>query len=221
MTDTANLTPWLLAFHGYNSVWQVRADTWSAIADATKRLDEASFSPKREEQLESELGAMLEFVALMEHYWAFPGAQRVERITARVADREYGLAYAAVEAIVQQLMVAPHELLHSRSDAKTVDQGDQGDQGDQRDQRELPAKREPARARRPRFEVLVVADVSRREADEVREELHRQERPEDAFVYELVFVSSFEDALVALVLNFNLQACVVRTDVPPCKGGAV
>ncbi len=206
MTDTADLTPWLLADRGYNSVWQVRTDTWSAIADATKRLDEASFSRKREEQLEHELGSMLELVALMEHYWAYPGSARVEQIAARVADREYGLAYAAVEVIVRQLVVAPHEQSPSRPDAEC---------DDPRDRREPPAKREPARGRRPRFEVLVVADVSRLEADEIREELRRQERPDDAFVYELVFVSSFEDAIVAVMLNFNLQACVVRTDFRP------
>ena len=209
MTDTANLTPWRLPFHGFNSVWQVRADTWSAIADATKRLHEASFSRKRGDHLESELGAMLEFVGLIENYWAFPGPQRVERITARVADRDYEVAYRAVEAIVQQLIVAPHDLDPSRPDAKL------DEQCEQREQREGGAKRESSRVRRPRFEVLVVADVSRHEADEIRDELRRQERTEDAFVYELVFVASFEDALVALMLNFNLQACVVRTDFRP------
>lgn len=203
MTDSANLTPWHLPFRGYNSVWQVRADTWSAIADATKRLHEASFSRRGEDRLERELGSMLEFVGLIENYWAFPGPEGVSRVTALVADREYEIAYRAVEAIVQQLIAAPHDLDHSRLEAKLDEQ------------REHRSAREPVGVRRQRFEVLVVADVSGFEADEIRDALRRQERPEDAFVYELVFVSSFEDALVAMMLNFNLQACVVRTDFRP------
>ena len=44
----------------------------------------------------------------------------------------------------------------------------------------------------------------------LREELRRWRRPDDQFVYEIVVVPSFDDALMAARLNFRLQACVVR-----------
>lgn len=44
----------------------------------------------------------------------------------------------------------------------------------------------------------------------LRDELHRLRRPEDEFVYELVVVSSFTDAVTAVLFNFNVQACVIR-----------
>jgi arginine decarboxylase len=44
----------------------------------------------------------------------------------------------------------------------------------------------------------------------VREDLRRLRRRDDAFVYEVVVVPSFEDASMAVLLNFNLQACVIR-----------
>src|SRR5439155_15264627 len=65
---------------------------------------------------------------------------------------------------------------------------------------------------RPSFEVLVVADATAEDVDQLRDELRRLQRPEDAFTYELVFVPSFEDALVAVQLNFTLQACVMRPE---------
>ena len=43
----------------------------------------------------------------------------------------------------------------------------------------------------------------------VDEELRQLRRPEDHFGYELVVVPSFEDALVAVLFNVNLQACVL------------
>jgi arginine decarboxylase len=40
--------------------------------------------------------------------------------------------------------------------------------------------------------------------------LHRLRRPTDEFVYEIVVVPSFEDALIAMLFNFNLQACLIH-----------
>ena len=63
---------------------------------------------------------------------------------------------------------------------------------------------------KPYFEVLVVEDLTREQESALREELWRWRRPDDQFVYEIVVVPSFEDALLAARLNFRLQACVVR-----------
>jgi arginine decarboxylase len=63
---------------------------------------------------------------------------------------------------------------------------------------------------RPQFEVLVVDAMSPDEEQALREELCQLRRPEDHFGYELVVVPSFEDALVAVLFNVNLQACVLR-----------
>ena len=44
--------------------------------------------------------------------------------------------------------------------------------------------------------------------------MRRLRRPEDPFIYELVIVPSFEDALVAVLLNSEVQACVIRPGSP-------
>ena len=70
----------------------------------------------------------------------------------------------------------------------------------------------PGERERPSFEVLLVADVAQAEADALAEELRRLRRREDPFTYELAVVPSLEDALVAVGLNFRLQACVIRAE---------
>ena len=74
--------------------------------------------------------------------------------------------------------------------------------------RQLSGHEEPTE--RPAFQVLVVDDIPTPEADALREEIRRLRRPEDPFIYELVIVPSFEDALVAVLLNSEVQACVIR-----------
>src|SRR5204863_3281036 len=63
--------------------------------------------------------------------------------------------------------------------------------------------------RKPYLEVLVVSPGERSTWNESREALRRLRRPEDAFVYEPVVVGSFEDAVLAAIVNYNLQAVVV------------
>ncbi|MFP5346406.1 MAG: aminotransferase class I/II-fold pyridoxal phosphate-dependent enzyme, partial [Actinomycetes bacterium] len=65
---------------------------------------------------------------------------------------------------------------------------------------------------RPSFEVLMVADLAAPEAEALAEEFRRLRRPDDKFTYELVILPSFEDALVAIRLNYRIQACVIRHD---------
>ena len=68
---------------------------------------------------------------------------------------------------------------------------------------------------RPYFEVLVVRDgVTPELAQRNRDELRKLRRPEDPFIYEVVYVPSFEDAVIATICNFNVQAVVVYDGFP-------
>jgi len=63
---------------------------------------------------------------------------------------------------------------------------------------------------RPSFEVLMVGDMSSEEEEALAADLRQPRRPEDPFSYELVFVPSFVDAIIAVAVNEHLQACVIR-----------
>jgi len=184
----------------YNSVWQLRVDTWSSIADVTKRLHDASLPHDKRADLEGELDELLNLVAPVENYWAYPGPQRVGQLRELLAEREYALASRTVDAISRRLV----------GDVAPSNQGGLSGQADD-DRVDRPAAVGP-RPTRPCFEVLVVGDVTGEDADQLREELRRLQRPEDMFTYELVFVPSFQDALVAVQLNFNVQACIIRPE---------
>src|SRR5947207_3015310 len=63
--------------------------------------------------------------------------------------------------------------------------------------------------RRPYFEVLLVSPAERAMWPEIRETFRRLRRTEDEFTYEPVVVGSFEDAVLAVVFNPNLQSVVI------------
>jgi arginine decarboxylase len=63
---------------------------------------------------------------------------------------------------------------------------------------------------RPYFEVLVVETMSPAQEERLREEVHSWRRPGDPFIYDLVIVGSGIEAAVAMRLNANIQACVIR-----------
>ena len=63
---------------------------------------------------------------------------------------------------------------------------------------------------RPSFDVLMVGDIGSQEEAALAEDLREPRRPDDPFSYELVFVRSFADAIIAVAVNERLQACVIR-----------
>jgi arginine decarboxylase len=184
----------------YNSVWQLRVDTWSSIADVTKRLSDAALPQDQRAAMEADLDQLLNLVAPVETYWAHPGPQRLGQLRKLLTARAYEPASLTVDAIIRRLVGDP-----TPADQRVPTGRAEDHRADQ------PASEEPRRVR-PSFEVLVVGDVTGQEADQLRAELRRLQRPEDMFAYDLVFVPSFEDALVAVQINFNLQACIVRPE---------
>jgi arginine decarboxylase len=48
----------------------------------------------------------------------------------------------------------------------------------------------------------------------IRDGLRKMRRPEDGFVYDIVVVPSLEDALIAVLFNYNIQAVVIRYGFP-------
>src|SRR5688572_7285938 len=58
---------------GHGTVWQLRADRWSAIADLARRLADPTAATPAHEERARELGGLLDLVSPLEHYWAAPG----------------------------------------------------------------------------------------------------------------------------------------------------
>jgi arginine decarboxylase len=185
---------------GYSSLWQLRGDAWGRLEDASERLAAAAGQGGRTESLVDDVGSLYELLEPIEHYWGFPGTRRFERARRMFAAGDFDRFARTISSLGRELATESYRGL-ARSP-----RGGTGEDGDQRGD-ETEATRSAAR---PYFEVLVVERMGLQHEDQLGEELRRLRRPDDEFVYEVVVVPSYEDALIAVLFNFNIQACVIR-----------
>jgi len=78
----------------------------------------------------------------------------------------------------------------------------------------VPGAGEETAPHRPYFEVLVVSPARPAAWSELAQELRKLRRPQDKFVYEPVFVGSFEDAVLATILNGSFEAVMIYEGIP-------
>ena len=185
----------------YNSLWQLRADSWSGLEEASERLAVAVTQERPTERLVKEVDRLLDVIAPMEVYWAFPGVQTFQHARRLFGAGKYDRLARLIAAINRALITDSYrnggQWSAEHLDREPLNGAD-------------ALSLEHNRETRPYFEVLIVDDMTGAQERAVREDLRRLRRRDDAFVYEVVVVPSFEDASMAVLLNFNLQACVIR-----------
>ncbi|MEW1823750.1 aminotransferase class I/II-fold pyridoxal phosphate-dependent enzyme [Arthrobacter sp. NPDC080031] len=184
-----------------SSAWRVRADAWEFLGYAVKQLAAAtsrSGAARQSRELPREVRRLLPMLESLEMYWASPGQQYVMELRRILEAGEYREALSLIEPVARR--VAGHNQ-HAQEPSQDPE-------------READRVEETAESRK-RFEVLVVDDVAGADREALQTELLNQRRPADAFNYELVFVPSFEDAVVAILLNPDIQACVLRPGFVP------
>ena len=59
----------------YNSWWQFRSDAWSRLEEASRQLADASLRGQPADGLAGTVSGMLDVLAPIEHYWAYPGPE--------------------------------------------------------------------------------------------------------------------------------------------------
>ncbi|WP_284763233.1 aminotransferase class I/II-fold pyridoxal phosphate-dependent enzyme [Arthrobacter sp. efr-133-R2A-63] len=184
-----------------SSAWRVRADAWEFLGYAVKQLAAAtsrSGGAGRTRELPRDVRRLLPLLESLEMYWASPGQQYVMELRRILEAGEYLEALNLIEPVARRVAGHNH---HAQEPAQDPE-------------RETERVEEPSESRK-RFEVLVIDDVSNADREALQTELHSQRRPADAFNYELAFVPSFEDAIVAILLNPDIQACVLRPGFVP------
>ena len=185
----------------YNSLWQLRADSWSGLEEASERLAVAVTQERPTEHLVKEVDRLLDVLAPMEVYWAFPGVQTFQHARRLFGAGKYD-RLARLIAGINRALITDSYRNGGQWSAEHLDREPlNGADG---------LSPEHNRETRPYFEVLIVDDMTGAQERALREDLRRLRRRDDAFVYEVVVVPSFEDASMAVLLNFNLQACVIR-----------
>ena len=158
----------------------VRFDTWAQLSNCAGQLSGLTDGTPGFEKLHAETETLVNTLRNMEAYMGFPGKKTFEKIVALFQARDYVGFETAVRA--------SSGLLES---------------GEYR-RAEVEKAFGHAAPDAHYFEVLVVCNTSLEEQDRIRQELWQWRSNHDSFVYNVVTVGSFEDAMMAIMLNFNI-----------------
>jgi len=189
--------------HAYNSLWQVRSDSWCRLEEAADRLTRPTTAGALREKCVSACQELLARLSTLEPFWAYPGSPQFARVQRLFAAGSY-------DKFEQEVLRINRALTAESYRSGDVDNAGADDldmfPSDPRQLEHQPA----TQLDRPYFEVLVVEKMTEAQERALRNEVRKWRRPDDEFVYELVVVSSGDEALIATRLNVNLQAVVIR-----------
>jgi len=192
----------------YYNLSQLRFDTWQNAKTHSARIAITAARGGDIVGQREELGEELTLLQTIEDYTAFPSREDF-RYLWRLFEVEDHAGLARVVARLVRALVS-HSYRRRTVDLSEDELGDEG--GD--DIEALRDQFEQGVATRPYFEVLIVDELTQPEETAIRNGFHRVRRPEDRFVYDTVVVPSFEDALIAVLFNYNIQAVVIRYGFP-------
>ncbi len=174
-----------------------RVDTWNLLDDACRQLAEANRTGLDTTHHAAQVKRLLDRLSAYERYWLFPGA-------ANLAEFRGYLETMATVSLTEQVSLVVRLL---------SDYGDRAalfDLGSPLSDQELVAQ-----ARQQQFYTVLLADDSSPDNPEsLAENLRALRNPDDEVQIELLVVSSVEDAVTAVALNGEIQAAIVRHDLP-------
>ncbi len=141
---------------------------------------------------------LLNDLEILEQYWAFPGVFAVRRLRERLAEQEIVSFSHAVRGFVRDLSSETF-----RSDPEiSLGALKEDEERAEADSREGGSQKY--------FEVLFVDNMSARDELNLKKTFSEIRDSQEEFAYDVIVARTFQDALIALLLNTNIQACVIR-----------
>jgi arginine decarboxylase len=184
----------------YFNVAQLRSDLWAELKLQSYRLARYK-EPKKIEAHKTTAQKAVKTLRALEQYWAFPGLELLDFLQALLKKGDYVNLKSHVVEINRTLVNQDY-----RYDPVTSTSINQVTRRSKLIDAEGFKKRY--------FEVLFVDNQTVTESLTIKSKLRELRDDNDHFIYKIVLAQSFEDALVSLQLNPNIQACIVRYGIP-------
>ena len=190
----------------FYTVTEARQDRWRTLLGAA-RAWEAS-SKQREQESESHhdnVVVSFEDLRQWEIFFAYPGPRLLKRIEERIAHNDAPGTSRLVQAISSALLTHSYRTNVSDWESEDVFPGSMSEK--------LPVTADGNAGHRPYFEVLIASAAHPATWPGFKEELRKLRRSQDSFVYETVFVNSYEDAILGTILNGGIEAAIISDGI--------
>lgn len=194
-----------LAF--YHRISYLRSDTWTRLHRITTRLNERQSTGGETADLAEEARAAMHVLEEIEDYTAFPSKDDFRLLWRLLEELEYNLLNRAVSRIARALSSDVY-----RNRVINLSRGQIEGEEKEQEQEGLELHLDTTMSQTPPyFELLIVDELTPKEEAVVRSSFRTVQRPEDQFVYDVIVVPSFQDAVAAVLINPSIQACILRS----------
>lgn len=178
---------------------QLRIDLWNELKEKSNQITRIQNTDIFESRL-NELNEVLQNLLSIEQYFSFPGAPLVSRIIKAVQKSELKAVSNQVSEIVS-LLVSDHYRLHP----EMIHEKFNGTISNENNKEKLSSN-----TKKNYFEVLYVEDMSSKEEIALKNKFKTLINPHGNLTYDIVMQRSFQDALICLFFNYNIQAACIR-----------
>jgi arginine decarboxylase len=181
---------------------EARFDRWRALLQASRVWDRsASQSDSSKAEHRAAVSNCFQELRPWEDFFAYPGQKLLTSLDERIASGDAAGSARLIQSIGNAILT--HSYRTNVADWESEDQAPihLGER--------VPVSGDDGGTQRPYFEVLIVSPARRAAWQELAQDLRKLRRPQDKFVYEPVFVPSFEDAVLATLLNGSIEAVIV------------
>ncbi len=174
-----------------------RVDTWNLLDDACRHLAEVDLAGLDKAHDVARVKRLMDRIAAYERYWLYPGAANLAIFRAH-------LESLSTVRLTEEVSLAVRLL------SEYGDRAGLFDTSAPLDDQELVAQ-----AKQQHFYTVLLADDAPSTApDSLAECLRALRSPSDDVQFEILVVPSVEDAITAVALNGEIQAAIIRDDLP-------
>ncbi len=183
------------------NVAQLRINTWNDLKKKAEILVKSQAESEEFNLVFTDLKEDLAKLKVIEKFFSFPGTEEVACLNATLKNKDFKAFKNQTSNLVKTLVSGAHRTNddHHESAALLEEEKNQKKQ---------------YRKKQKNFEVLFVDNVPSEEIDRIKKRLKAIRNEDDEFLYEVVHVKTFQGALMAMHINPNIQACVIRYDLP-------
>lgn len=192
----------------YHKLSALRMDEWHRLKEYLNKALQNSTRLGESKKFLNNIAVTLKMLEKIEHYTAFPSKEDFRYIWGVFNSGDLSLLEQTVNLVIKAITTGAYR-------RKMFDLEDVNTQTLKEEQRTAFLEDNLLKKTHnspPYFEVLIVDDLhSTDEEEAIRQSFIEMRKDDDKFFYDIVTASNFEDALIAIIVNPNIQACVIRT----------
>ncbi len=200
------------SFRSYYAASQFRVETWNLLKHQSEQLKRHSSKGRDVTAVQASIATELRLLKRIERYWVYPGVSTCDELLQLCEAGHHAALHHRIVNTVRSFVGGGFR----RRDVKELqlELEDYTSVGAVVDEADEFASNNLTNEERPYFEVLIVDELDDEEKAALRNQLLEMRTAEDDFIYDIVVVPSFEDAIVAVLFNHNIQSCILRYQFP-------